>query len=98
MNKSTLKSTLVAVAASLILLAPAAQAQTTKPSRDTGVGHAIALQGNAALRAIREEMKSAIRAVKPVLPARPRKVSAPVPTAPAAGPGASIAATAACAE
>jgi len=97
MNNSTLKSILVAAAVSLSLLAPAAQAQATKPARDTGVGHSIAEQGNAALRLIREEMKSAVRAVKPVLPARPRKVSAPDASAPAAGPGASIAATAACA-
>lgn len=101
MNKSTLKSTLVAAAVSLAFLAPAAHAQANRPSRDTGVSHSIAEQGNAALRLIRAELKAAaVRATKPVLPVRPRKVSAPVPasSAPAAGSGASIAATAACAE
>ena len=98
MNNSTLKSTLVAAALSLSFLTPAAQAQSAKPSRDSGVGHSIAAQGNAALRLIREEMKSAVRVMKPVLPARPRKVSAPAATAPATGPGASLSANAACAK
>lgn len=98
MNNSALKSTLVAAALSLSFLAPAATAQSARPSRDTSVGHAIAAQGNAALRLIREEMKSAVRVVKPMLPARPRKVSAPAATAPSAGPGASLAANAACAK
>jgi len=98
MNNSTLKSTLVGAALSLCFLTPAAQAQSARPSRDTSVGHSIAMQGNAALRMIREEMKSAVRVMKPVLPARPRKVSAPAAAAPSAGPGASLAANAACAK
>jgi len=98
MSNSTLKSTLVAAALTLSFLAPTAQAQSARPSRDSGVGHSIAMQGNAALRLIRQEMKAAVRVVKPVLPARPRKVSAPTATAPAAGPGASLPANAACAK
>lgn len=98
MTKSTLKNTLVAAAISLsFIAAPAAQAQTGKaPSRDTGVGLTIADQGNAALRLIREELKAAVKAIQPTLPApRPAKlkVSAPAPAA-----GGSLAAFAACAE
>lgn len=96
MKHVTLKSTLVAATVALSLLAaPAAHAEAAQPSRDTGVGLMIAAQGNAALRLIRSELKAAVRAAKPVLPARPKRVSASVST-PAAG--GSIAATAACAE
>ena len=70
MNDSILKSTLVAGAVSLSLLAPAAQAQDTSPG--AGVGEVIAAQGNAALRQIREDVKSAVRVTRPVLPARLR--------------------------
>lgn len=94
MKNVTLKSTLVAATVALsFLAAPAAQAEAAKPSRDTGVSLTIAAQGNAALRLIRSELKAAVRAVKPVLPARPQRVAASTPTA-----GGSIAATAACAE
>lgn len=100
MTKSTLKNTLVATAIALsFLAAPAAQAEAAKaPSRNTGVGLAIAAQGNAALKMIRDEVKAAVKLVQPALPApRPSrlKVSAPAPV-PAAG--GSLAATAACAE
>ena len=75
MNTSILKVSLLAAAASLSLLAPAAQAQEL--SRDTGVRYAIAAQGNAALRSIREELKFAARGIRPAaLPGRPR-VAAP---------------------
>ena len=76
MNTSILKSTLVAAAATLFVLAPAAQAQEL--SRDTGVGAVIAAQGNVALLLIREELKFATRVkfsarvAKPALPAPPR--------------------------
>ena len=96
MRKSTLKSTLVAATVALsFLAAPAAYAETAKPSRDTGVGQLIAAQGNAALRLIRIEFKAAAEsAFKPSLPARKKRVSAPA----AAAGGGSIAATAPCAE
>ena len=76
MNKAMLKLTLVAAAVALSLPAPAAQAQEL--SRDTGVGEAIATQGNIALLLIREELKFATRVKfaahvrKPALPAPPR--------------------------
>jgi hypothetical protein len=73
MNTSMLKSTLAAAAVSLTLLVPAARAQDRAP--EAGVGNVIAAQGNAALRQIREEMKSAVRAARPVLPARPTMVT-----------------------
>jgi hypothetical protein len=97
MTKSTLKSTLVAATVALsFLAAPAAYAGTAKPSRDTGVGQLIAAQGNAALRVIRIEFKSAAeKAFKASLPARKKRVSTP---AAAAAGGGSIAATAPCAE
>jgi len=90
MTNPTLKSAIVAAAIALSLAAPA-QAQAPEVSRDTGVGQAIALQGNAALRLISAEMKAAVRLMKPVLPARPVRVSAP------AGAGASTGATVRCA-
>src|SRR5687767_14424938 len=99
MKRVTLKSSLVAATVALAFLAaPAAYAETARPSRDTGVGLAIAAQGNAALRLIRSELKAAVRASKPVLPARPRRVSAPAPASGTSTAGGSIAATAACAE
>jgi hypothetical protein len=97
MNKSALKTTLAAAAIVLSVAAAPAQAESPKISRDTGVGHAIAAQGNAALRMIRAELKAAVKFVKPAPPARPSKVSLPAASAPA-GAGASIAATARCAE
>jgi hypothetical protein len=94
--KNVMKSTLVAATVALsFLAAPAAHAETAKVSRNTGVSQAIAEQGNAALRLIRSELKAAARLAKPVLPARPKRVSAPAATPTAGG---SIAATAACAE
>ena len=101
MTNATLKTTLAAAAISLsFLAAPAAHAGSpnTAPnvSRNTGVGHNIAEQGNAALRAIRAEVKAALKFVKPMLP-RATKVSLPSTPA-AAGAGASFAATARCAE
>lgn len=100
MTKSTLKNTLVATAIALsFIAAPAAQAEAAHaPSRNTGVGLAIADQGNAALKLIRDELKAAVKRARPALPApRPsaRTVSAPAPV-PAAG--GSLAANAACAE
>ena len=97
MNKSTLKSTLVATAIALsFVAAPAAQAQAAKAPRDTGVGLTIAAQGNAALKLIRDELKAAVKQLQPSLPA-PRPAGKFKVSAPAAG-GGSIAATAACAE
>ncbi|MGH8442337.1 MAG: hypothetical protein ACRETF_05485 [Nevskiaceae bacterium] len=93
MNKSTLKSTLAAAAFALSCMGPAAHAEG-KVAYNVSLGQVIAAQGNAALVAIRTELKSAIQAQKPALPARPaRKVRVSAPAA--AG---SIAATAACAE
>ena len=71
MNTSNLKSTLAAAAVALSLLAPVAQAQGQDPDAD--IGALIAAQGNAALRQIREELESTVRAAaRPTLPARPR--------------------------
>ena len=74
MNKPILKSTLAAAAISLSLLAPTARAQApiAKSQRDTGVGLAIAMQGDAALRLIRHEMLVAVRVARPAPLARPR--------------------------
>jgi len=55
-----------------LALAPTAHAQTGAPSRDTGVGKEIAAQGNLALQQIRADIKAAVRALKPKLPAAPR--------------------------
>lgn len=96
MTKSTLKNALVATAIVLSFMAvPVAQAEATKaPSRDTGVGLAIAAQGNAALKLIRDELKAAVKRMQPALPApRPSKLQVSAPA-----PGGSLAATAACAE
>jgi hypothetical protein len=97
MSKLKMKSTLMAAAVALSCLMPAASAGPAKVPASFGLGQAIAEQGNAALRAIRAEMLATVRngVSLPALPARPRKVSAPV-AAPAGG--GSIAATAACAE
>lgn len=95
MNESTLKSTLAAAAFALSCMAPSAHAEG-KVASNVSLGQVVAAQGNAALVAIRAELKSAIQG-KPVLPARPaRKVRVSAPAAPAAA--GSIAATAACAE
>jgi hypothetical protein len=80
MNTFTLRSTFIAAAISLAMLAPAAQAQAPRPSSaGASVGLTIAAQGNAALRLIRAELKAAVTAAKPTLPPRARatKVSAP---------------------
>ena len=80
MGKFTLKSSLIATAISLSMMAPAAQAQAPRPSAaGATVGQTIAAQGNAALEVIRAELKAAVMAAKPVLPKRARatKVSAP---------------------
>jgi hypothetical protein len=78
MSKSVLKSTLVATAISLSLLAPAHAESPEQAAPGVTVGQAIAFQGNAALRTIRAEMKAKLaQAIKPVLPApRTTKVSA----------------------
>ena len=96
MSNVTLKSTVVAATVALsFLAAPAACAEATPVSRDTGVGLTIAAQGNAALRLIQTEFKAAAQKVfKPAkVQARKKRVDAP-----AAAAGGSIAATAACAE
>jgi hypothetical protein len=83
MNKSTLKSALIATAISLSLLAPV-QAQAPRPSTaGATLGQAIAEQGNAALRTIRAEIKAAAKLMKPMVPARPKKVAAPAGALPA---------------
>lgn len=87
MGKYTLKSSLIAAAISLSLLAPAAQAQTPRPpAAGATVGQTVAAQGNAALELIRAELKAAVKAAKPVLPKRAHatKVSAPATGAPPA--------------
>ena len=97
MNKVTMKSTLIAATVALSCLALPSAAQAPKASVEATLGQVIAAQGNAALRTIRAEMLAAMRiSHKPVLPARPKRVSAPAAALPAAG--GSIAATAACAE
>ena len=96
MSNVTLKSTLVAATVALsFLTAPAAYAEATPMSRDTGVGLSIAAQGNSALRLIQAEFKAAAQKMfKPSqVQARKKRVGAP-----AAAAGGSIAATAACAE
>ena len=81
MNKLNAKTTLAAVALSLALLSPAAQAETAQVQNLT-VGQAIASQGNAALLAIRADIKAAaLRAVKPMLPAAARATKVSVPAA-----------------
>jgi hypothetical protein len=80
MTYPNLKSTLFAATVALTLLVPAAHAQAAKATAPTvapTVGTVIAAQGNAALRAIRAEMKAAIKLVKPQAPARATKVSVP---------------------
>lgn len=80
MNKFTLKSIVIATAVGLSLLVPAAQAKASRPAAvGATLGQTIAVQGNAALWAIRAELKAAVTAAKPTLPtrARPTKVSAP---------------------
>ena len=74
-----LKPTRNAPIASLLLLLalnPAAQAAPMTISRDTGVGAQIAAQGNQALLAIRADVKRAVRAFRPALPAQFQPVSA----------------------
>jgi hypothetical protein len=81
MNKLNVKTTLAAVALSLTLLSPAVQAEDAQAQGFT-VGQAIASQGNAALLAIRADIKAAaIRAVKPMLPAAARTTKVSVPSA-----------------
>ena len=97
MNTGTLKSTLIAASVALsFLAAPSAIAEGVTPSRNTGVSQMIAIQGNAALRAIQAEFKAALRPHLPALPARAKRVSAPAAALPAAA--GALAATAACAE
>ena len=82
MNKLNAKTTLAAVALSLALLSPAAQAEGRQQVRDLTVGQSIASQGNAALLAIRADIKAAaLRAVKPMLPAAARTTKVSVPAA-----------------
>src|SRR5689334_20673104 len=102
MTNKTLKASIFAATAALALLAPTAQGQIARPTAlvPATVGQVIAAQGNAAVRAIRAEVLSAIKAVKPELPqlaarAKVRKASAEQHPAAAGG---SISATAACAE
>lgn len=93
MSKFTTRSTLIATAISLFMLAPAAQAQAPRPSAaGATLGQTIAAQGNAALRVIRAELKAAVTDAKPGLPPRARATRV---TAPATG---SLPATAAAAE
>ncbi len=103
MTNKTLKASIFAATTALALLAPTAQGQIARPAGlvPATVGQVIAAQGNAAVRAIRAEVLSAVKVVKPELPqlavrARVRKVSAPVQQP--ASTGGSISATAACAE
>lgn len=56
-----------------VALAPSAWAADA-PSRNTGVGKEIAVQGNQALAAIKAELKAALGIAKPVLPAKGRVV------------------------
>ena len=79
MSKFTLKSTLIATAIAVSLLAPA-QAQAPRPTVVSAtLGQVIAAQGNAALQLIRAELKAAVAIARPVLPPRARvtKISAP---------------------
>jgi len=92
MKNASLKGILAAAAIALSGLAPAHAGEATM-SRNTGIGHVIAAQGNLALHAIRADLKAALRLVQPVLPKHSTKVS--VPTAGAAG---SLAATTRCAK
>ena len=79
MTYRNLKSMLFAATVALTLLVPAAHAQAAKPSAKAPmtVSDVIAEQGNAALRAIRAEMKATIKLIKPAAPARATTVSAP---------------------
>ena len=76
MTYLNLKNTLAAASIALTLLVPAAHAQDAKTKAPT-VSDVIAEQGNAALRAIRAELKATVKLVKPSRPARATKVSAP---------------------
>lgn len=80
MTYLNLKNTLAAASIALTLLVPAAHAQAAKataPAVAPTVGDVIAQQGNAALRAIRAELKATVKLVKPSRPARATKVSVP---------------------
>ena len=97
MTNSKLKTTLAAAAVALSFFATAAQAETaTAPSRNTGVGQLIAVQGNVALRLIRAEAAAAFGLLKPALPTRSTKAA--VRTAASGGAGNSLTAAARCAE
>ncbi|HUR41808.1 MAG TPA: hypothetical protein VM240_11660 [Verrucomicrobiae bacterium] len=74
-----------------MVLAPVAQAfeKLDPPSRDTGVGHLIAHQGNEAIAMIRAEAAAAVRAWAPLLPPAARAVKASQP----AGSNNAVAAT-----
>ena len=102
MKKNTLKLSMVAAAISLsTLAAPVAHAGqlTGQVSRDSGVGHLIAAQGNAALHRIRAELKAARLAQLPSLPAAARATAHPTQVAgtPAGGAG-PVSANARCAK
>ena len=89
MKKSTLKLSMIAAAISLsTLAAPVAQAgQFGHVSRDTGVGHLIAAQGNVALRMIRAGLTAELLAQKPFLPAPAHATNVGTVPAGGAGPG-----------
>ena len=90
MNMRNTHQSLRAAALLLALaLAPAAQAESSAVSRHTGVGQQIAAQGNQALQLIRAEVKAAVRAWQPKLPAAARvvKISQPAGATLAAGTG-----------
>lgn len=73
-QQTVLKATALVLA---LVLAPAAHAGAAMP-RDTGVGQHVATQGNQALLAIKAELRAALRATKPALPAaRVVKMSQP---------------------
>jgi hypothetical protein len=84
-TQTALKAAALALA---LALAPAANAQEA-PSRDTGVGKAIAAQGNQALREIRADLMARVLALKPKLPKAPRvvKMSQPAGATIATGAG-----------
>jgi hypothetical protein len=87
-----------AALAAALLVPPATQADDyTRISRDTGVGLHIAAQGNQALQAIRADLRRALRAWRPALPARPMTVSDPVPKK-GAGGAVTVAPTQLCAK
>lgn len=90
MSKESCPILQIATVTLIFALASSAHAQQP-PSRDTGVGKEIAAQGNRALQVIRAELKTAVKAMQPVLPAASHVVKMSLPAGATVATGATVA-------